>query len=320
VDVHELEPGFPYPSPPVRMRTARLLANIADDTIVVIDGLALGVLPDEVAREADRLRVVALVHHPLAAETGLDAKTRDELDSSERRALASARHVIVTSRATATTMIDYGIDAFQISVVEPGTDHAPVARGSQNATVELLTVATLIPRKAHGVLFKALAAVPERNWRLTCAGSLERDRATVTRLRAQLHSDKLADRVRLIGEVDTEVLGAYYERADIFVLPTMYEGYGMAIAEALARGLPVIGTNTGAIAELVREDAGILVPPGDIPALTQALTQMIGDASVREKFAEGARRTRDCLPTWDDSARKFADAIDSVTAHGRVYR
>jgi glycosyltransferase involved in cell wall biosynthesis len=302
------------------MRTARLLAGIANDSIVVVDGLALGVLPDELAREADRLRIVALVHHPLAAETGLDAKTREDLDRSERQALESVRHVIVTSRATATTMIDYGIDAFQISVVEPGTDHAPLARGTQNPTIELLTVATLIPRKAHTVLFRALAAVPLRNWRLTCAGSLDRDRATVTRLRAQLHSDKLADRVRLIGEVDGEVLGACYERADVFVLPTMYEGYGMAIAEALARGLPVISTNTGAISELVREDAGMLVPPGDIPALTEALTQMIGDEAVRQRFAEGARRTRDCLPTWEDSARKFADAIDYVTAHGRVYR
>jgi glycosyltransferase involved in cell wall biosynthesis len=319
VDVQELDEGFPRPNPPARARAVRALATIADESLVVVDGLALGTLPEELEKEADRLRIVALIHHPLAHETGLEAEAARDFEISERRALNSVRQVIVTSRATATSLIPYGVDPLQIQVVEPGTDRVPVAHGSQGATLELITVGTVIPRKGHGVLFKALAAVPMRNWRLTCVGSLERDRPTVTRLRAQLAADKLSDRVRLLGDVDSEILGACYERADLFILPTCYEGYGMAVAEAIARGLPVISTSTGAIPELIRDGAGILVPPGDVPALSAAIAEVLGDVSVRHRLAEGARRTRDSLPTWEDSARKFADALARVAAHGRVF-
>jgi glycosyltransferase involved in cell wall biosynthesis len=319
VEVKELDASFPRPTPQARGLAVKFLASVPDDTVVVFDGLALGALPDELERHAERLRVVALIHHPLALETGLDADVARELDASERRALSMAREVVVTSRATAMAMTAYGVDTFQINVVEPGTDRAGLAHGAQNATIELLTVGTLIPRKGHSVLFRALASVPFRNWKLTCVGSLDRDRPTAARLRAQLSADKLSDRVRLVGDVDPEVLGACYERADVFVLPTFHEGYGMAVAEALARGLPVISTRTGAIPELVRDDAGLLVPAGDIPALAAALTDMVGDVSLRHRLAEGARRVRDSLPTWEDAARKFAGILDHVTANGRVY-
>ena len=179
--------------------------------------------------------------------------------------------------------------------------------------MQLLSVATLNPGKGHEILFRALATVPHRNWRLTCVGSLERHPPTVERLRARLREDGLTDQVSLVGERDAAGLDAFYDRADLFVLATLHETYGMAVAEALARGLPVISTTTGAIAELVGDDAGLLVPPGDVEALAGALSRVLGDARVREQLA-GARGVpaNGCRPGTRPSSKMTA-ALERVT-------
>jgi glycosyltransferase involved in cell wall biosynthesis len=118
--------------------------------------------------------------------------------------------------------------------------------------------------------------------------------------------------VAFIGDLGPEALGAEYDRADIFVLATLYEGYGMAVAEALARGLPVVSTATGAIADLVGTDAGIVVPPGDGAAFASAMARVLADRDLRARLAAGARRVRDRLPTWGDAAARMAAVLDST--------
>jgi glycosyltransferase involved in cell wall biosynthesis len=335
VAVQELDDSFPRPTVAARHQAARVLAEIPDGSPVLIDGLALGAMPDEAEREAARLRLIALVHHPLADETGVDESTAVALEKSERRALAAARLVVVTSRSTAAALIRYGVGPDRIAIVEPGTDRAPLARGSRGLALHLLCVAALIPRKGHEVLFRALTMMPDLEWRLTCAGSLTRDPSTAERLRVRLRSDGLEDRVVLAGEVDAATLAALYDAADLFVLPTLHEGYGMAVAEALARGLPVVGTATGAIADLVtgRGDggartrpeeaplqlggaAGLLVAPGAQGALSAALALALTDAHVRSQLADGARRVRDRLPTWEDASAKMSEALEGVGGRG----
>ena len=319
VHVVGLDEGFPAPTAAARAGAARALAAIPDRSLVLVDGLALGALPDEIEREARRVTIVALVHHPLAAETGIDPVLASLLAVNERRALAASRSVVVTSRATAAALAEYGVRPDRVTVVEPGTDPAPLSHGSiahepsavshQPRQVSLLCVATVTPRKGHELLLGALAAIPHRHWRLTCAGSLGRDAATVARVRALLRESGFEDRVTLAGDLDAAALAVEYDRADLFVLPTLYEGYGMAVAEALARGLPVVSTATGAIAELAA-DAGILVAPGDLPAFTEALSRAIGDPDLRARLAAGARRVRDRLPNWDAAAAAMAGALE----------
>jgi glycosyltransferase involved in cell wall biosynthesis len=117
------------------------------------------------------------------------------------------------------------------------------------------------------------------------------------------------DRVTLAGDLDARQLAVEYDRADVFVLPTLYEGYGMAVAEALARGLPVVSTATGAIAELVCDDAGIVVPPGDAAAFADALARVVADDFLRAQLAGGARRARARLPTWEAAAAAMGRAL-----------
>lgn len=308
VTVRSLDASFPRPSLAARDHAARELAAIPDGSTVLIDGLALGAMPAQIERERTRLRLIALVHHPLAAETGIDRDTAAELESSERRALAAVRLVVVTSNATAATLAGYGVSRDRIAVVEPGTDRAAQARGSRDGLLHLLCVGALIPRKGHQTLARALAMIAEGRWRLTCVGSTQRDPRTVERLLARLRADGLEDRVRLAGEVDESTLAACYDDADVFVLPTFYEGYGMAVAEALAHGLPVISSATGAIAELLAGGAGLLVPPGDPQALAAALLRVL-DPDARARLALGARQARDRLPTWEDAAGKMASVL-----------
>jgi glycosyltransferase involved in cell wall biosynthesis len=197
-------------------------------------------------------------------------------------------------------------------VIEPGTTPAALARGSGSARLELLCVATLNQGKGHEDLIAALAALPSRNWRLTCAGSLTRHAPTVARVRAIIQECGLDDHVALAGELDADALETYYDQSDLFVLATLRETYGMAVAEALAHGLPVVSTETGAIPDLVGSEAGLLVPPGNVAALTRALARFVNDADLRVRLAAGARRVRPTLPGWEITVEKMAAALKSV--------
>ena len=312
VTVHELDDSFPMPHASARAESSRVLAAIPDHALVIVDGLALGALPDEVEPHAQRLRLVGLVHHPLAAETGLDPGVAKDLEDTERRALRHVRRVIVTSQATAEMLDAYGVARQRVIVVNPGTDPAALAEGSGGPDVQLLCVAALIPRKGHDVLFRALASLTWKNWRLTCVGSCERDPATVDRLRQQLRSCGLEDRVSFVGEMSGARLEKLYATADVFVLPTFYEGYGMVVAEALARGLPVVASKTGAIGDLVTPDAGIVVEPGDAELLAQALSRVLSDGAYREQLARGARNVRAGLPAWEQSCDSLVRLLDTV--------
>jgi glycosyltransferase involved in cell wall biosynthesis len=315
VNLHEIDGGFPRPSSAALETAAQTLAAIPDGSLVLVDGLAFGAMPAEVERECGRLNFVALVHLPLAADVGIDRQEADRFEQSERRALAAARACIVTGSATLGPLEAYGVRPEQIAVVEPGTDRAPLARGSRNP-VHLVSVAAITPGKGHELLLRALARLSQRAWRLTCAGSLDRDPATAARVRELVNAEQLGKRVALVGELDAPELSALYDSADVFVHASLHETYGMVVAEALAHGVPVVGSATGAIPDLVGSDGGLLVPPGDAAALEGALSSVIDDLDVRNRLAAGARRVRDRLPTWDDAVRKMANLLARLENDG----
>jgi len=307
-----LSDRFPFPDRAALEAADRLLATIPDDTLVVIDGLALGAMPAQAKAHARRLRLVGLVHHPLALETGLAPGDARHVHESERRALAVVRRVLVTSRATSDALSTYGVAPSRVGIVEPGTDRRPQAHGTRGNTPAMLCVAALVPRKGHALLLDALHRLGDRPWRLVCAGSLERSPQTVTALRRQLIALGLEGQVQLLGQVDEAFLERCYTGADLFVLPSYHEGYGMALAEALAYGLPVVSTRAGAIPHTVPADASVLVPPGDSVALADALATLLDDAGLRQRLASAARRAAATLPGWADAAARFAAELGRV--------
>jgi len=315
VDVRELDDSFPRPTPQALEQADHVLAGIADGTIVLIDGLAGGAMAAEIERHASRLSIVPVVHSLLAAEIGIDRATARQFEASERRALVAAALVVAVGKGLLAPLARLGVEAHRVAVVPPGIDRAPLARGSKDGdALRLVTVATLNPGKGHDVLFHALSTMTDRRWRLTCAGSATRHAQTAARLQSMLQALSLADRVTLAGELDAAAIDALYDDADVVVLPTLSETHSLAVAEALARGIPVVGTSTGAIPNLVERgdaQAGLLVAPGDVDALRTALARVIDDPCCRARLAEGARRVRERLRTWEDAARDMDSLLSS---------
>jgi glycosyltransferase involved in cell wall biosynthesis len=304
-------PRFPFPDRGDEAAAARSLAACPDGSVVLIDGLAYGALPALAETEGDRLRLVALVHHPLADETGLTAAQVEQLARSERRALTMARAVIVTSETTGETLKrNYGLACERLTIARPGTDPASPARGSAHlpgGVPHLLSVGTVTPRKGHDLLVDALARIAHLPWICTIAGSTDLAPQTTADVRRRIAMHRLDARIRLIGEQAD--LSPLYDRADLFVLPSRYEGYGMAFAEALRHGLPVIGTTAGAIPEVVPSTAGLLVSPDDVTALASALRELIANPRARNALAAGARSVASALPSWQDTAARVASAL-----------
>jgi glycosyltransferase involved in cell wall biosynthesis len=300
--------SFPFPTAPDLACVADSLAALPDDSVVLIDGLAFGALPALMMAEASRLRLIALVHHPLGYETGLSPDVREELIASERTALPAARRIITTSTTTAHILTaDFGVPRRQLTVALPGNDPPPKAYRLERDTPVLLSVGAVIPRKGHELLVEALDQIADLPWQCVIVGSLDRDPQAVARLRARLAASAVGTRIHLAGEIaDVQPV---YAQADIFVLASHYEGYGMAFAEALRHGLPIIGTTGGAIPEVVPEAAGLLTAPGDAPQLAAAMRAILTDSSLRKSLADGAHQASKALPSWYETASVFASVV-----------
>jgi glycosyltransferase involved in cell wall biosynthesis len=311
VGVHCLDGAWPHPGADDLAAASTCIASFPDNTLVVADGLALGALAEVVAPHAERLRWVALVHHPLHLETGLSEATRLSLLTGETRALRHARHVVVPSRATAGDVANMGVAPEHIAVVEPGTDPVPVSSVPRRAgPLRLLCVATLTARKGHSLLLQALASLMHLDWELHNVGSATRDLDTANQLRAL--AAPLGDRVVWHGEMDSTALQAHYAAADVFVLASLHEGFGMVITEALAHGLPVVASDGGALAQTLPLDAGLQVPAGEVAPLKAALERMLTDAALRERLGAGARAAAGRLATWPQQAACLAAVLEGV--------
>lgn len=303
--------GFPAPTAVELEETRRLLSALPPDAPVLFDGLAFGALPRGLL-EGLPPRWIALVHHPLAEESGLPPQEAARLRASERDALTLARRVVVTSPFTARTLArDYGVPPDRITVALPGTDPVPRARGS-GAAPRLLSVATLTYRKGHDLLLRALADLRFLPWDCLLVGSLERDPITVAKLRQLIPRLRLEARVRLAGALSERELAAAYDAADLFVLPSRYEGYGMAFAEALAHGLPIVACAAGAVGETVPAEAARLAPAEDVESLRAALEALLTDPALRRRLGEAAWTAGQSLPGWHDTAAAVAAALNAA--------
>ncbi|NBD96155.1 MAG: glycosyltransferase [Gammaproteobacteria bacterium] len=318
VRVVGLDGRFPETDERARGHLLAALAALPDGARALIDGLALGGAPEAAEAHADRLRISALVHHPLADETGLPDRLQRHFLATERRALAACRLIVVTSRFGARRLRELGLSGIEPVVAEPGVDPAPLAgpverwrAGNTPTGTALLCVASLTPRKGQEVLIQALATLKDRDWSLELAGSDQRDPAYAARIESLIARQGLADRIRMLGELDHDALNVAYGRAEVVIVPSHYEGYGMVVTEALARGLPLITTQGGALAETVPPDCSLRVDPSDPAALGGALARWLDDERVRSSLYRQALARRRALPSWAETGRRLAAALNA---------
>ncbi|MCW2550928.1 MAG: glycosyltransferase, partial [Mycobacterium sp.] len=234
VHEHTLPGRWPRPDAPARAAVAAALARVPSDSLVLVDGLVASVVPEVLEPETGRLRLVVLLHMP-----------RDE--PREVAALSAATAIVVTSQWTRRWLSDhYALPRNRVYVVPPGVDAAEVAAGTPSGR-RLLCVGGVTPLKGHDLLLDALATVDDAAWRCVCVGALDLDLEFVARLRRLAEDSGLGDQVCFTGPLTHYELDLEYAEADVLVLASRAETYGMVVTEALARGLPVIGAEVGGV-------------------------------------------------------------------------
>lgn len=308
----QLPEGFPFPTPQAMDQALAQLQALNHDTPVIIDGLAFGALTTAgVARIA--APIVALVHHPLALESGLPTDQQQHLWQTERDNLRHASQILVPSPHTRAILIDkYDVPADRIHVALPGIKQRPKDESSvKDAPALILSVGILHPRKGHDVLIDALARIADLDWRAEIVGN-PWEKGHSAALQNRIESHNLSRRVRLAGRVTSEELDSLYRRATIFALATRYEGYGIVFNEALVHGLPIVSCRTGAVPDTVPAVAGLLVERDDPSAFADALRALLTDHERRSAMAVAAKEKGCALATWADTARIAGVALDAA--------
>ena len=309
VRVHEVGGSWPSPEAPSYAALADVLSGIHDRALVLVDGLVASPAAEVLVPEARRLRLVALVHMPLGEGTA-DEGVRER----EEAVLSAAASVVTTSAWARRVLLQlYSLPGDRVRVAEPGVDAAELAPGTAGAGA-LLSVAAVIPGKGHDVLLDALATLTSRHWQCLCVGSLERDPIFVERLRRRVVAAGLDDRVRFAGPQTGADLAGSYNAADVLVLPSRAETYGMVVAEALACGLPVVAAEVGGVPEALGHGAdgvrpGLLVPPDDPAALREALRAWLENAELRVRLRRAASERRESLADWSTTVSAVADVL-----------
>nr|WP_052479136.1 glycosyltransferase family 4 protein [Kibdelosporangium sp. MJ126-NF4]CEL22447.1 Glycosyl transferase, group 1 [Kibdelosporangium sp. MJ126-NF4]CTQ89302.1 Glycosyl transferase, group 1 [Kibdelosporangium sp. MJ126-NF4] len=300
---------WPTPEDTARLELAGVLAGFDDGATVVIDGLVACGVPEIVVPQARRLRLAVLVHLPLADETGLEPELAADLNARERETLHAAGMIVATSPWAARRITSHHrLPAHRVHTVRPGTDPAPLAPGTDGRS-RLLCVAAVTPRKGQDRLVEALDSVRDLPFSCELVGSVRRDTGYALRLRAMIEDSGLADRVRLAGPKTGAELEEAYAAADLFVLPSHTETYGMVLTEALARGIPVLATNVSAMPETVGH-----APDGTVPGIltwqfADALRRFLTDAALRDTLRAAALARRETLTGWDTAARELTDVL-----------
>lgn len=309
----DLPAGFPRPDAEAKARSADLLAALPEGALVAADQICFSPLADVLAREGQRLQLVMLFHHPIAMEEGLPPDERARFMAAERAALACCRVIVVSSRTTADTLsADYGVCAERIVVALPGIERFGVADLPRSAVLRLLSVGAVIPRKGYHDLIEALAGLVHLPWSLSIIGDLDRAPNYVTELRAMIRRAGLGDRVRLEGGLPEADLDAAWRGADVFVAASLHEGYGMAVAEAIARGLPVVTTGAGAVRDWLDPAAALIVPERSPEVLRAALLRMLNEPSLRSELRAAALASAAHFPSWDDAAAAVDERLAAV--------
>lgn len=279
---------------------ARTVAALPDDAVVLIDGLLVGREPTALLTHGARLRPVVLAHMVAA-----------DLGALERDALRTAVGIVATSRWTRAELIAQdAADPRRIVVAHPGADVAQATEPSASGS-RLLCVAAVAPHKGQDLLVTALAgAAAVEGWTCTFAGSLAVAPEFAAELTAAVSSSGIGARVAFPGVLTGRALQRAYAHADLLVMPSRSESYGMAVAEALAHGVPVLATGVGGLSEAIGHgEAAMLVPPDDAWALGMMLRRWWADPPLRRRLQGAAMEARGTATPWAETTRTVAAAL-----------
>jgi glycosyltransferase involved in cell wall biosynthesis len=310
-------PEWPFPLAALRGAAVLRRSEKLGASALLLDSIAAAFAGPALAVRRFGVPVIAVLHQPPG---GIDhgavrGRAQAPLD---RLALRRAELLIAASDHLAEQLVDAGFPRSRIRVVPPGRDVAPPPGGPppdlrKGRRAAFLTVANWLPRKGILELLEAFARLPGDAGTLHLAGDDTAETRYAARVRSRLAETDLSGRVIVHGPLALEDVAALYRAADVFVLPASREPYGTVWGEAMAFGLPVVGWRAGNLPYLAEDRReGLLVEPGDIDALSQALTQLAFDGDLRTRLGAAAKRRALSRPTWEGSAALFFTTIREV--------
>jgi glycosyltransferase involved in cell wall biosynthesis len=297
-----------------RNALAEALGALPADSVVLVDGLVASTIPEIVAPACSRTRLVVLLHMPLGVDAG-----RPETVRAECEVLSAASAVVTTSSWSRDWVLAaYGLDPGRVHVAHPGVDVSTPAIGTRHGGA-LLCVGAVMPGKGHDLLLAALDDVADLWWRCECVGALSVAPDFVVELLNRARESGLDERFELTGPLSGDALDAAYAGADVLVLASRAETYGMVVTEALSRGLPVIAADVGGVPEALGfasagQRPGLLVPPDDVPTLAAALRLWLTDVEARGALRTAALHRRARLQDWSETAARVGRVLLGVAA------
>ncbi|HET9872289.1 MAG TPA: glycosyltransferase family 4 protein [Propionibacteriaceae bacterium] len=317
VNIHPVAGSWPWPDVVARQALARLIHDIPDGAAMLVDGLIASTVPAVLVPEARRLRLVVLLHMLLGDDP--PGHRVVDADTGESAVLAAASQIVVPSVWMRERLLTrYPVESARVHVAEPGVDVAHRVSGTE-AGDRLLCVAAVTAHKGHDLLVSALAANADRQWGCAFVGTVHREPEFVRSLRRQAEVAGIGERICFLGARTGGELDQAYASADLLVLASRAESYGMVVTEALARGLPVIATAVGGVPEALGRTSsagrpGLLVRPGDRQALAEALADWLGHADLRQQLRSAARERRTTLSGWTSTADRIAAVLTESRA------
>jgi hypothetical protein len=295
--------------------TAATDLDLSGADVIVADSL-LAQHPEalrSVAKKHPSATLVLLVHYLHC----IDPRSPDmTVAADERDTLNAVDGAITTSRFVRRALVDEGLPAERVEAVRPGLDEryrgALPARLGRDAP-RILTVANLLPEKGLRPFVEVLRGLRDLPWTWTLVGDASLDPGYATGVFRRLRAAALTDRVTWTGPVAPEALRTWYDRADLFVLPSRFETCSLSTREAMARGLPVVGYRVGGLPENFGDAvAGHLAPPGNSAALRAALRSFLTDPMARTQRGIAAWRRGRGFPTWGEAATRFRSILQDL--------
>lgn len=309
VHVHEVRGFWEPPDATALAALAEVLREVPDGAAVLLDGLIASTAPEVLVPQAARLAQVVVVHMPLG-----DRPATEGIRERESAVLGAAAAVVTTSAWTRQRLLElYALLGDRVHVAHPGVDAAQLANGTATGGA-LLCVAAVTFDKGHDVLLDAALTIAELSWSCACVGRLDREPAFVRAIQRRSRGRGLVSRMQFPGVQTGAELDRSYAAADVMVLASRAETYGLVVIEALARGLPVIASDVGGVAEALGHGTdgtlpGLLVPAGDSGALAAALRSWLVDAPLRARLRQAALERRESLPTWSGTTSVLAGVL-----------
>jgi glycosyltransferase involved in cell wall biosynthesis len=309
VKVHHLNDDFPFPSDKSLEYCRKDLLAIKTGEPVIIDSLVFGVIPDVLKKLSQANPVIALIHLLLSSNSDFTAYEFMLVKRSEREALKFAAKIIATSSYTEMELLNLGMDKDKIRIIIPGVDIYPQKKSFNETPGHLVCISNYTPGKGHIVLVHALRKLKDKAWELHCYGNMDFNPGYVAWLNGVIQSSGLKDRFFLHPPLERHQLTDVLLLADLFIHPSDFETYGMAVTEALAHGVPVIASSGGGIRQTIPESMGRFFEPGDADGLYSLLLEQFENSELYQKLCSKVIEYPKQANSWERSISLFEEIL-----------